>query len=362
MFSRHRKTVRKFRKQLKLQNPLPSLYLWYQDHHRNQRYATAKKRILVVRHAHKNPGVYHLLLDWLAEELPETRAVFELRQLPCQIRDWSSYLLLVSWLPDPVQQWSPRAYKQTQQLTAACDEHEIPIINRVENLTNAVKSEGARRMGSVGIRTPKMAVIGDEAQFKETLLGLSLPLFVREDWGHGGNIYRVDTMDQVQQLNILDFTRPVAVEFIETQNPNDGLYRKYRYVAAGDEGVAASLHVRKFWMVHGSNCEFSDALRDEELTFLRQPDPNHEILQRARRALDLDFVAFDYSYDPDGQLVVWEANPHPIIHFSKGLRRYRIPAVQRTLAAMVKMYLKKSGMLIPSRLDEILSYPYDYCG
>jgi len=354
--SHHAKNLRRIRKQLQLKNPFPSLWLGYQDHQVNRRYATADKRILVIRHAHKNPNVYQVVLDWLAEEFPHLRTLFELGQIPCQVYDWSSYLLLVSWLPDPVQQWSPQAYLQAKNLTEKCDENGIPIINRVENLTNAVKADGSRLIGSVGIRTPKTVVIEDVAQFKETLMGLNLPLFVRENWGHGGKMFRADTMDQVQKMDLDIFFRPVAVEFIETQNQADGYYRKYRYIAAGEDGVPASLHVRKSWIVHGSNCEFSESLRDEELTFIHHADPNHHIFQRARKALNLDFVAFDYSYAPDGQLVVWEGNPHPIIHLSQGIRTYRKPAVVRTLAAMVKMYLKKSGLPIPLKLDEILAF------
>jgi hypothetical protein len=340
-----------------LRDPLAPVRLWYQDFQSNRRYATAKKKILVVRHPHKNPGFYNIILDWLAEELPGIRALFELRQITCRVPDWSSYILHIPWLQDPVQQWSPKAYLQAKRLAAKCDEKEIPIINRVENLLNVTKSNGSLRIASAGIRTPRTIVIENIDDFKETLLGLSLPLIVREDWGHGGSMYRADRMDQIRKMDLASFSRPIAVEFLDTQNKVDGLYRKYRYIAAGDEGVTASLHVQKSWIVRGSNCEFSKALRDEELAFINNSDPNHKILQRARRALDLDFVAFDYSYDHTGQLVVWEGNPYPTIHFSKGSRTYRKPAVQRTLAAIVKMYLKKSGIPIHlhPRIDEILN-------
>ena len=201
-----------------------------------------------------------------------------------------------------------------------------------------------------------MIPIKDIDHFKETLLGLSLPLFVREDWGHGGRIFRADRMDQVRDMDLGSFSHPIAVEFVDTKSKLDGFYRKYRYTVAGDEGVTSSIHIQKSWIVRGKHCEFSEAIREEELGFINNPDPNHEKLLRARKALDLDFVAFDYSYDPEGQLVVWEANPYPTIHFPKstGKRAYRKPAVERALAAIVKMYLKKSGLPVHPRLDEIL--------
>ncbi|HUG93332.1 MAG TPA: hypothetical protein VML55_21005 [Planctomycetaceae bacterium] len=74
------------------------------------------------------------------------------------------------------------------------------------------------------------------------------------------------------------------------------------------------LHVSADWQTRGTNCVYTEELCQEELAYLGGPDPNHARLQRARQALGLDFVAFDYSYDHEGRLVVWEANPFPLLH------------------------------------------------
>jgi len=328
--------------------------IWRSDIRSNRRYATTGKRFLVVRHGVNKPWFYELILDWVASELPEIRPLFELHQLPCRVRNWSSYALHVPWFQDPVQLWSPRAYRQACRLAARCDEHQIPVINRVDKLLNAAKSNGASLIASVGIRTPRMFPIENEEEFKETLGGLSLPILVREDWGHSGLILRIDNMNDVHDLQLARFSRPVAVEFIDTRTDADGLYRKYRYVAAGDEGVSQSMHVQRDWLVRGGKCVFSDELKDEELAYINAPNENHEKLQHARRALELDFVAFDYSYDRDGELIVWEANPYPYLHFSKGNRRYRLASLERVLAAIVKLYLLESGLPVHARIDEFL--------
>ena len=161
-------------------------------------------------------------------------------------------------------------------------------------------------------------------------------------------------MNDVHDLQLARFSRPVAVEFIDTRTVADGLYRKYRYVAAGDEGVSQSMHVQRDWLVRGRKCVFSDELKDEELAYISTSNENHEKLQHARRALELDFVAFDYSYDRDGELIVWEANPYPYLHFSKGNRRYRLASLERVLAAIVKLYLLESGLPVHARIDEFL--------
>ena len=86
------------------------------------------------------------------------------------------------------------------------------------------------------------------------------------------------------------------------------------------------------------------------MAYLRAEDPNHEILQRAQRALGFDVVAFDYSYDRDGRLVVWE--PNPFANLWQGFNRdayydYQQPFLARIYDALLTYYVGRS------RLDDI---------
>lgn len=333
--------------------------LWRSDIRSNRRYAAAEGRFLVVRHAASNPGFYNIILGWVASRLPEIRPLFELHQLPCLVRSWSRYALHVPWLQDPVQHWSRPAYRQACRLAEACDAHRIPIINRVDRLVNASKSNGARLIARAGIRTPRILPVRDTEQFRETLSGLRLPVLIREDWGHGGPILRADTMQDIHNLPLERFSRPIAVEFIDTRG-SDGLYRKYRYVAAGNTGVTQSMHVQRDWLVRGRKCVFNAGLKEEELAYISSTDANHARLQEARRALGLDFVAFDYSYDRQGGLIVWEANPYPYLHFPKGTRGYRIVSLERVLAAIIRLYLSRSGLPVHDGVEELLYQPAQY--
>lgn len=338
----------------------------YRDAAVNRRYARADQRFLITRHPAKNPNFYNVLLDWTESKLPQVRSRFELRLLPLRVRKRSRYVLHVPWLQDPVQQWSRAAYAQASRLTERLDDQGVPTINRVDRLTNASKSNGARLVAGVGIRTPRTVRIDDAGRFRSTLLGLEPPLLVREDWGHSsaraieaGRVVRCDTRRDVLGLNLESFARPVAMEFIETRTPSDGLYRKYRYVAAGDIGVTHHLQVKGHWFVKGGDQLYSEAIREEDLAYLSGPDPNHAILQRARRALELDFVAFDYSYDSAGRLVVWEANPFPFLHVLGGRRAYRTPALERTFAAILQLYHTRAGLPVPDEVRELLSHHGD---
>ena len=319
--------------------------LW--DTLRNLRYTWGDRRFLVVHHPSKQPFMYDALLDWLAAYHPDVRALFELHLLPCAVRDWSRYALHIPWLQDPVEAWSPVTYRLATRLAAACDRHGVPVVNRVDRLANAAKSAGSERIASAGFRTPRMARISDPEEFRRTLLGIPLPLFVREDEGHGGPMLRADTEEEACALPVRSFRRPVAVELVDVRDA-DGLYRKYRYVVAGDAGVRQSLHVSREWAARGAATEFTEELRDEEVAYLEGPEPEHARFVEATRALGLDFVAFDYSLDLSGRVVVWEANPFPFLHFVGGRRRYRGAATERAFAAMVALYLSRAGMDVPA--------------
>ena len=50
-----------------------------------------------------------------------------------------------------------------------------------------------------------------------------------------------------------------------------------------------------------------------EWEFLREPVKHADVFLRAAAAVDLDFLAFDYSYSTSRGVVIWEANPYPFI-------------------------------------------------
>ena len=351
-------------------------------------------RFLVVRHARRKRHFYDVVLDWVAQHFPRLRTLFDVWDLPDETaRDFphrpdllvwrrlaglakrlvrrdraplrllrgglpahSDYRLHLAWLQDPVEQWSTATHARACGLAAECDSRGIPVINRVDRLTNAAKATAARLITAAGIRTPRMAVIHDAAEFRETRLGLPLPLFVREDWGHCGRMWRADTPAEVRRLPLAKLKRPVAVEIVDVRDPRDGLCRKYRYVAAGEVGVSHHVQASSDWITRGDNRVVTDATRAEELDYITRPDPYHAELQRARRALGLEMIAFDYGLTQSGELILWEANPFPHIKFSKRLLAYRNAALHRTLLAILHLYLTTAGLPVPSEIEDGLAY------
>ena len=338
------------------------MYKFLRDYYRGMRWISRQnkdfirgdQRFLVLLHPGKSL-FYYELLHWLDLRFPEIRAYFELQLLPGHIRDLSRYCLCVPWFQDPIQQWSPITYQLAKWVGQQCERQGILVINPVERLTNAAKSTGAQLIASAGIRVPKMARIKNWEEFRETRLGLNAPLFVREDWGHGGRMHFAFSDDEVRNIPQEIFARPVAVEIVDVRDRHDGLYRKYRYVVAGDIGVAQGLQISHNWLVKGRRILCNEASTQEELQYMRTPDPNHSLLVAARKALGLDFVAFDYSYDQQGRMVVWEANPYPHLRFPHDRRRHARIGIRRSFAAMVKLYFERAGLRTPEAMEACLT-------
>jgi hypothetical protein len=335
--------------------------LAWQNYWNNRRCSKNEKRFLIIRHHKSGPRTFDLLLKWVDRHVPEIRGRFELQSLPCTKLDLSRHSACVFWLGDPVQDWSETAYRQAKELAARCRVEGIPIVNDVEKFTNATKCLGAKLIGGVGFRTPVTKEITDIPRFRRDLSGMELPVLIREDWGHTRPTFRVDSMEDLQHVPIETLHRPIVVEFIDVLSA-DGLYRKCRYFAAGPRGVTHHLQVKDDWLTKGKGQVMRDDIRAEEIDYLCCPDPHHDMFQRAREALGLDTVAFDYGYTPSGETIIWEANPFPLIHFPFAAnRQHRRPAIDRTFAAIVKLYCELANIDSPPMLDQLLAYEEADC-
>jgi len=314
----------------------------------NRRHTGSGRCVLVLRHPENKPHFYDEFLHWLARRHPEARALYRLAQTTGRLSDLSRVAAVVPWLQDPVQSWSPSTFRRMNALASRCDRDGIPVVNRVDRLTHAAKLEGARRMAAVGLRVPRMRRVTTKADLEEAARELGLPVIVRDDWSHGERPFLARTHDDLARAPMSQ--RPVAIEYIDVRNP-DGYYRKYRYTVVGDLGVCQSVHATRGWVARGTDAEYTPALNDEEAAFVGAPLPEHALFVAARAALELDLLAFDFSRDATGAIVVWEANPYPILHLGSSTRRlHRRDATERVFAAMARLHLGRAGLPLPAGL------------
>jgi hypothetical protein len=318
------------------------------DARENKRWLRSGPRILIARHAGQKPYTQHYYLNWLAQEFPELRSLFELRLLPCKVRDWSRYRLYIPWFPDSAIDWmAPAAYARALDLEAECEARGIPVINSIAHTPNRIRTVACVRLAAEGIRTPHVAPISNPQQFRSDLCGLNLPLIVRDDCGHGQEVVLVKQPSDLEKIPFDRMRRPVAAEWVDVSGA-DGLFRKCRFAVAGTVGVRRHLIVSRHWEVRAERRVASAATRWEELDYLQAPATEHELFQRARKCLDLQWAAFDYSFDSQGEPIVWETNSFPILSFPDDREfGYTHPYVERSLAAMTHMYLTTAGMPVP---------------
>ena len=313
---------------------------------------------MLVRHRVHITSYYRSFLAWMASELPEVRPYFELHTLPARQLDWPRCRLVVPWVSENLASRTPRVYRHMKELEATAQTRGVATLNPVDAILGACKLEASESMAAAGVRTPRMRRIRDFRRFRLDLEGHRPSLLVRENRAHSGSTpsYLIRSVTDAAKVPLEQFEDPIAVEFIDVCDPRDGYYRKYRYLAAGDFGVAMSLQICPEWEVRGTKRDLTDATRREEIDHQRLADPNHQRLQKVRRALGLDVVAFDYSYTPDGELVVWEINVLPGLGLErKASREYINYAVRRGMAAIVGLYLTRAGLDVPDSVREILA-------
>lgn len=130
----------------------------------------------------------------------------------------------------------------------------------------------------------------------------------------------------------------MVTEFIDVRD-DDGLYRKYRYLSFGTHGMARHLIVSPNWEVRPKDRVITAATRAEELAFVHGATSYARVLERARVALGFDIAAFDFSYDADRNLVLWEVNPYPDLSPPRtAAGEYLQPVVEASYAALADFY------------------------
>lgn len=172
-------------------------------------------------------------------------------------------------------------------------------------------------------------------------------MLVRRRWGHGGEMRRLDTESSFERWWAearLDPTSWVAGEYIDVRSC-DGWYRKYRYFMAGSRGSARHLILSPNWEVRPKDRIRTASAREEEIAYVTTECPHHALFDAARRALEFEIAAFDYSYDANGRLVVWEVNPNPDLSRPPGeVGEYLAPIVERSYGVLADFYAERAGL------------------
>jgi hypothetical protein len=152
-----------------------------------------------------------------------------------------------------------------------------------------------------------------------------IPFFIRYNDGHDsqgkfvqGPFYSYKQF--IAQFNASTFIEnrhlknTCAIQWINTQCA-DGLYRKYRAYATPCSAIKGFVTQSDHWYIHGNNAHHTPDAMAKQAEYISTPLSNNEeaLFKQIAQTLSLDFCAIDFAYKPNGEIVIWEANPHPAL-------------------------------------------------
>lgn len=342
---------------LKLSNLLKRIYeiagTFAADYRKNRKVEPEGPYILILRDSYSgyNSTYYHHFLSWVESKYPGAFRYFKYgRAHPCFPRyALDNAGLVVFWIRYDSIRKNGRLYRLVKKIEHDCDARGIPYVNPVSGISNTVKTVFSSIASKAGIRAAKMTRITRDTGFNYIKDKLGIPFFIRDDFEHGANSYHllVNSADDLEKVEWNKIESPVAVEFIDVRS-DDGYYRKYRTFSIGEYTVFRHLIISENWFVHATDRINTREAIDEEMScILNYNGQYRQELNRLRKALNLDYVAFDYSIDRNGELVVWEPNHTPGIwpysHVDK-YNEHQLPAVYNVYRTMLIYYLENCGL------------------
>lgn len=232
-----------------------------------------------------------------------------------------NYPVLSFYFRDPLKFLYPEVYSYVKHLKSFCKKHNIIFVNDPDALSRSSKIEQLNILATHGISVAKVF------NFKNItdlffVDDKHYPLFIRNAYGHDsdnltmqGPFYSYKEL--MESYRIQDETKhlrgSVAIQWIDTKSKHDGLYRRCRVFATKESAVTGNVWVSKDWYIHGMNNIMGPIYMKENGTFQNRnlDDKEKEFFTKINNVLDLEFSAIDYAYTNQGEIVVWEANPHP---------------------------------------------------
>jgi len=249
-------------------------------------------------------------------------------------------------------------------LQAACrltEQAGVPVINDPRAVMKTGRIGNALRLAAVkGVVTAqtlaaaRSLLAGTDGAGWLAEQGLRFPLLLRSPGYHTGrNFVRVETAaDLGAAASELPGDELLAIEYLDARG-GDGKARKYRVMMIDGALYPLHLAISQDWKVHYFTADMADKPdhRLEEAKFLE--DMPRTLGSKAMRALEgisdalgLDYAGIDFGLSPHGDLLLFEANATMVIARPSDDPRwaYRSSAIDRVLAAVAAMLMRKSGL------------------
>ncbi len=231
----------------------------------------------------------------------------------------------------------------------------LPVIDPARGVLQTRRHQIAKRLAGIdNVHMPKTLLLHyptlervrrqvEEADFQ-------FPAIVRRTGTHNGQMLGVFASPEEIAGVYGDRSQDYYLtEFVDFRWP-DGLFRKTRFFFVGDEVVVRQHTVSEGWNIHGrTGREMADhpgrlgeARAAMEGGFPGLPIRTQQALKAIRGRVGLDYFGLDANLDPDGGVLVFEANATMnFLPRDRQMRPNSMAAVAPMVAAVRKLLLAK---------------------
>lgn len=284
------------------------------------------------------------------------------------------------FLADPLRELYPDCYEEARRWRDAARSAGWRVLNDPDALSNSSKARQGELWRAQDIPCPKTAGGENAEMLRAAARKLRLPLIIRSSHTHSQDSIRICATEQDVANACSGTVYPaVACELMDLREewraaaPDHLLARyhhKKRVMAFGDIVMPHHLFMSESVIVGGATCtltaehgkaaalkrlaglsrqRFRDSVK-ADLDYAFGPPEAPALMHRAVKALGLDVAAIDYSTRPNGDVILWEANPffalpfEPLFPLPTARKlRHRMNRIFDALAQAVENALVKSA-------------------
>ena len=234
-----------------------------------------------------------------------------------------------------------------------------PVLNRPAAVLRTRRDAVGRLNAIPGVTAPQTELLPRSAIAADALRarGFSFPLLLRSPGFHMGEhfVLVADERDLANVLATLPGDEIYVIAYLDASRP-DGSVRKYRALFIDGAVYPVHLAISNSWKIHYFSADMrnNDANRAEELAYLT--DMAASLGARAIGALrgiasllELEYGGIDFGIGPDGNVLVFEANPVMAVYFPDEDERfaYRRSAIVRIVEAVRAMFSRRARIHTP---------------
>lgn len=340
--------------------------------------------LLIVRHGPgrgRMEGYMDSALGFMRHSMPEVFQRLRLHATGDPAPDLADTAAVVFWLADPLQEWYPACFAEADGIAREARALGIPLVTPPESLSNTVRSVQARLWEEAGVPTPAYRRFESVNELHALLQSESFPVLIRSDEHHAQqSMHVVRSPADLAALDPQALMLPGAVAPLvdvraehRKRNPNSiyaRLYHKKRLYVLGDRVRTEHVFFSREPVVGAKTYTFLRYGRipaalhwlsaldkwnrigiREDVAYWRREQDHEPLMVRAAAALGIGFGAVDYSDLGNGEVILWEMNPHPSL---PRLEWMPLPGPRRTRERM-ESYYRAIGLWLQNLLDSPLS-------